>query len=572
MADPTAQDLLIRGLFHDRIIPPLSSLSLSGVYDEVAAFARIEMEKERGRKRSRLVRHSVPKLKHLRRHFGVPNPYAQAMLCIAVAKHWKQLNAVCEKSSISLSKPLPSTKRALAAEHSRRVEGVKRAQSSVAARVMLKTDLATFYPSIYTHSVPWAIHGKQVARSRRAKDWFGNQLDLWMRETQDRQTGGIPIGPDTSFLIAEVIASRLDERLEKQLGATLCGVRYIDDYHLYFKSRSEAERALAVLHTVTQDYELQLNGLKTEIVELPESIEPAWKTDLRLLRIRSDARATGIKAFFDRASVLAREYPTDSVLTYAVRKVTRYATRLKPHEWEVCRSLLLRCCLGEPTMLPVILPLFEVMPQAWEKDDLRRLLVELCIYHAPLQHGFEVAWSLWTARSLSVDLPAEVANAVRKVDDDIVALVALDLEAQGLLPALNPSLWASRMTAETLYSEHWLLAYEANVKGWLRPKDGTDYVSADPFFSILKAGNVEFYDVDDPWEDGYSDYSDGDDGDDEEHEEDDELDEDIDENPAISVTGVRIWTPYANQPPNQVALPNVPPWGAPVQSDKPEDA
>jgi hypothetical protein len=443
---------------------------------------------------------------------------------------------------------------------------------------MLKTDLATFYPSIYTHSIPWAIHGKQVARSKRAKKWFGNQLDIWMRETQDRQTGGIPIGPDTSFVIAEVIASRLDQKLEKQLGTPLHGVRYIDDYHLYFKSRSEAERGLAALHTVAQSYELQLNGLKTEIIELPEPIEPAWKTDLRLLRIRSDARATGIKAFFDRASALAREFPTDSVLTYAVRKITRYASRLKAQEWEVARSLLLRCCLGEPTMLPVLLPLFEIMPQAWEKDDLRRLLIDLCVYHAPLQHGFEIAWSLWMARALSVDLPAEVANAVRKVDDDIVALVALDMEAQGLLPALKSSLWASRMTAENLYSEHWLIAYEALVKGWLPSKDGTDYVSADAFFSILKSGDVEFYNVNETWEDGYSDYSDGDDGDQDDDDDDDDLSEDTEEDAIVSVAGVPRWPPGTMpswppggtrlEPPQDSEAVAPPPWATP----KPEDA
>jgi hypothetical protein len=545
MANPSAEDLITRGLFHDRIIPPLSSLSLSSVYKQVSGFARAEMKKEpRQRKRSQLVRHSVPKLKHLRRHFGVPNPYAQTMLCIAVAKSWKQLEALCGKSSISLSRPMPSSKRALAAQHSRRIEGVRRAQSSIGARFMLKTDLATFYPSIYTHSIPWAIHGKQVARSKRAKGWYGNELDLWVRETQDRQTGGVPIGPDTSFLIAEVVASRLDERLAKLLRTPLRGVRYIDDYHLYFKTRSDAERALAALHTVTQSYELQLNGLKTEIVELPESIEPAWKTDLRLLRIRSDARATGIKAYFDRAAALAHEYSTDSVLTYAVRKITHYSNQLKSHEWEVCRSLLLRCCLGEPTMLPVLLPLFEQISESWNMDEVRVLLTELCLYHAPLQHGFEVAWSLWTARSLGIDLPANVGNAVVKVDDDIVALVALDLQSEGLLPSLNATMWASRMTAENLYSEHWLLAYEAFVKGWLPSIDGTDYVSADQFFSILKAANVEFYDVDEQWEDGYSDYSDGDDEyqmDDDE--DDDGLKEDADENSIISGLSFPIWSP-----------------------------
>jgi hypothetical protein len=513
MPDPTAEDLLTRGLFHDRIIPPLSSLSLSAVIQDVLNFARLEMKKKdsNDRKRSRLVRHSVPKMKHLRRHFGIPNPYSQAMLCICVAKYWKQLDAICQKSPVSLSRPIASPKRALAAEHSRRAEGVRRAQSSIGKRFMLKTDIASFYPSIYTHSIPWAIHGKKTARSKRAKKWYGNQIDKWMHETQDRQTGGIPIGPDTSLLISEVIAARMDYQLAKILRQELTGVRYIDDYHLYFSSRGDAERALAALHTVTQSFELQLNGSKTEIIEVPEAIEPSWKTELRLIRIKSDKRATGIKAFFDRACDLAVQFPSDSVLTYAVRKVTRYAHLLDSHEWEVCRSLLLRSCLGEASMLPALLELFEVNPDSWEPNDLRSVLTEICLYHAPLQHGFEVAWSLWLARTLSIPLPDTVTAAVRKMDDDIVALVALDTQSAGFLTVSQSPLWASRMTAEHLYSEHWLLAYEAYVQGWLPSLDGTDYIADDPFFSILEAGNVRFYDAQETWEDGYSDYSDGDD-------------------------------------------------------------
>jgi len=217
---------------------------------------------------------------------------------------------------------------------------------------MLKADIASFYPSIYTHSIPWAIHGKEVARSKRARNWYGNQLDTWMRETQDRQTGGIPIGPDTSFLIAEVIASRMDVMLEKLMRQKLRGVRYIDDYHLYFRTRAEVERALSALHVVTQSFELQINGPKTEIIEIPEPIEPEWKTDLRLIRILSDGRATGVKAFFDRASLLAQKFPGDSVLTYAVRKIAHWAAKLNDTEWEVVRSSLLRFAMAEPTMLP----------------------------------------------------------------------------------------------------------------------------------------------------------------------------------------------------------------------------
>ena len=274
-----------------------------------------------------------------------------------------------------------------------------------------------------------------------------------------------------------------------------------------------------------------MNGLKTGIFDVPEPIEPSWKTDLRLIRIRSDQRATGIKAFFDRASDLASQFPSDSVLTYAVRKVAQYADRLNEREWEVCRSLLLRSCLGEPTMLPALLELFERKPESWDTSDLQSLLIELCLYHAPLQHGFEVAWSLWLARTFLINLPEKIAAVLRKVDDDIVALVALDLESQGLLPKLNSKLWMSRMTKDHLYSEHWLLAYEAYVQGWLSSIDGDDYVSEDPFFSILARGGARFYSSAETWEDGYSDYSDGDDefddGDDDDEE--DELETDLTE-------------------------------------------
>jgi hypothetical protein len=271
MPSPSAGDLLSRGLFHDRIIPPISSLKLASVMDDLLAFARAEMNKPSdARRRSRLVRHSVPKMKHLRRHFGIPNPYSQSMLSIVVAENWERLNALCKKSSVALSRPIPSPRRAVASEHSRRIEGVRRSHTSIGRRFMLEADIASFYPSIYRHSIPWAIHGKGVARSRRARKWYGNQIDTWMRETQDRQTGGIPIGPDTSVLIAEVVASSMDLMIEKIMKQKLHGVRYIDDYHLYFKTRADAEKALAALHVVTQSFELQINGPKTEIIEIPD--------------------------------------------------------------------------------------------------------------------------------------------------------------------------------------------------------------------------------------------------------------------------------------------------------------
>ena len=48
------------------------------------------------------------------------------------------------------------------------------------------------------------------------------------------------------------------------------------------------------------------------------------------------------------------------------------------------------------------------------------------------------------------------------------------------------------MSADALYDEHWLLAYEANVKGWLPSVSETDHVAADPNFGFLKSRKVFF--------------------------------------------------------------------------------
>jgi hypothetical protein len=81
------------------------------------------------------------------------------------------------------------------------------------------------------------------------------------------------------------------------------------------------------------------------------------------------------------------------------------------------------------------------------------------------------------------------------MDDSVVALLALDALQRGLVPnGLNPGNWLSHMNVTGLYSEHWLLSYEANFKGWLPSIGGGDHVSTDVNFGLLKQQGVYFYD------------------------------------------------------------------------------
>jgi hypothetical protein len=97
-------------------------------------------------------------------------------------------------------------------------------------RYILQTDINQFYRSIYTHTIPWALHSKPTAKVNRTLALLGNKIDYWVRMGQDQQTVGIPISPDTSLVLAELIMHRCDEELESKLPRVVRGHRFIDDY------------------------------------------------------------------------------------------------------------------------------------------------------------------------------------------------------------------------------------------------------------------------------------------------------------------------------------------------------
>ncbi len=104
-----------------------------------------------------------------------------------------------------------------------------------------------------------------------------------------------------------------------------------------------------------------------------------------------------------------------------------------------------------------------------------------------------MAWALWLAKKMNVRISKAVGDKIVKLDDDVVALVALDLNHLGLLETWGFAKWRSYMTGTNLYDNHWLVAYEAHDQGWLPSRNGNNYIGADSFFSILRAHGVRFY-------------------------------------------------------------------------------
>src|ERR1700690_3060153 len=96
LSDVSVGDLLTRGYFPDRVIPPVNSLSLPPAIPDILAYAQSKASeilagKRKVIPRSRCVTHSVPKRKHLRRSLSIPNPLHQCMLSAEVAANWEEL-------------------------------------------------------------------------------------------------------------------------------------------------------------------------------------------------------------------------------------------------------------------------------------------------------------------------------------------------------------------------------------------------------------------------------------------------------------------------------------------------
>lgn len=128
-----------------------------------------------------------------------------------------------------------------------------------------------------------------------------------------------------------------------------------------------------------------------------------------------------------------------------------------------------------------------------------RQLLELTVNRiaamcARVGHHYELSWCLWAAINWGLNIEVLVAADVSAVDNSIVAILALDAEQLGLFGGhLNPAMWQARMDQRELHDQEWLLAYEANVQGWLPSVGGGDHVAADAAFRLLKNANVRFY-------------------------------------------------------------------------------
>ena len=193
---------------------------------------------------------------------------------------------------------------------------------------ILKTDIANCYPSIYTHSISWALHGKDIAKKQKTKkDLLGNLIDLHLRAMNFGQTNGIRQGSVLMDVVAEIVLGYADLELGIRLAKKNIDedcyhiLRYRDDYHIFCSDKDTLGNIQLELVEVLRVLNFSLSVPKTIVSDNPIMVvvkedKMAWLAKARGPRL---SIVKSLQLLYQHAS----EYPNTGSVVRAMDDIDK---------------------------------------------------------------------------------------------------------------------------------------------------------------------------------------------------------------------------------------------------------
>lgn len=147
---------------------------------------------------------------------------------------------------------------------------------------MMCFDISKCFDSIYTHSLAWAIYGKDYVKKNlglKIDNTFASHFDRFMQYSNNAETNGIIIGPEFSRIFAELILQAIDLNVEKQLlnekekplknRRDYQMYRYVDDCFVFYNDESVIEKLLHLYEVELRKFKMGFNESKTLKIKKP---------------------------------------------------------------------------------------------------------------------------------------------------------------------------------------------------------------------------------------------------------------------------------------------------------------
>lgn len=493
---------LLKNEYFPGEIPPCFTTEILAEHEQIA----IEAANEFTHDCSIPLTFSGYKSEGSRRRFALPNPYHYCRAIDFIVSHEEDIKKIFAKSTYSLTAPVnrnPKENEAYAKKTTTIAETKKEIEKHYQDnRYEIKLDISSFFDSIYTHSIPWAIYGIEKAKKqKRDKTLWGNQLDERIEALNYKQTNGELIGNALSRIVSEIILCTVDDEIQKALPKIDC-CRYVDDYYIYTKDSSQVKEIIAIVRNALAKYQLSFNENKIAINESPFLYGKPWIDQVRLyIYLSADVYLSRLITEYNKHKDIA-------IFKYGLKVLS--VCKFSREDWPVVQSRLINLLVRFPSLAERILPIL------WQnKDRINKTMLKNAIYEISkesnlLGYSQELIWAVWFVKLFDLQVSQEFALKIFKSNNDLAIIIMLDIlekrnqldkaaiskqrrEIRRILEEANDPELENKN--ELMWSSHWLLAYEAERKKWLKfPGEPFELAQKNQFFKRLLQEKVYFYD------------------------------------------------------------------------------
>ncbi len=407
----------------------------------------------------------------LTRYNNIPHPKAHIDLATIFRDHWDEIT-----KNIDISTNLNSVIRPRKYKNDERIVIMNYELSSsfekqkklldmmLLKKIMVKTDVANFFPSFYTHSIPWALE-PDAKQNRDQRKWF-NKIDKKQRMSARDETIGVPVGAATSNISTEIVLAKIDQALSGKFDYT----RFIDDYVAFVDTHDDAEEFIQIIGDELSKYRLKLNIKKTSIDKLPLPVDERWVVELkRIIPNEKKIRNSDVINLLDTAVNMQGDNPEGSVLKFMCKSLVK--KEMSIDATSVFLNYLLTLSLHYPILIPVLMkPLKKIIDSESDNFKIVDNLLELLKSNIAKKRSDAMCWLLYYLYLYAPErITAECAEQIIKTEDSLsitMLTVFKDKSVKDKVVDFAEKIIEEQSENKNYYDldQYWLLLYQLFVK------------------------------------------------------------------------------------------------------------
>lgn len=225
---------------------------------------------------------------------------------------------------------------------------------------LLHTDVTDCYGALYTHSIPWALHGLPAAKDgKKDTTLLGNVVDSHIQAGRYGQTNGISQGSVLMDFVAEIVLGYVDSLIGDSLGnpADVRILRYRDDYRIFSNNQERGEEVLKTVSDKLRSVGMRLGVSKT--IACSNVVEGSVKQDkLAWIELQDlgSANAKTIQKQLLRLHAFGRRYPNSGALKRLVSEFHSSIAKQTdcPDDLDVQVAIATDIAFTSPSTIPAV--------------------------------------------------------------------------------------------------------------------------------------------------------------------------------------------------------------------------